>query len=297
MGTKTKGKSPSTKTAAAPKSHTHVNIVLDRSGSMQAIQHETVTGLNVYLDKLREDKETEYSISLTQFDANNGPELTVTWDDKPLSKITGLSPDQFIPRGWTPLYDAIGECVRRVKAGDRTIITIVITDGQENASKEFNLPQVQALIKQKEGEGWTFVFMGTGIDSYAAGGSLGVSVASTANYNPATTVTMFAANAQATMMRSASARTFGNVEASKMAYMSVTDKAAFEPEDLSQGATASSTITITGNQPFTVTQGGGPALPSTFPTPSLRPFKPANRPTPKVAGNSAGWTVNTPPTV
>jgi hypothetical protein len=164
-----------------------VNVILDRSGSMGVIRESTRTGYNDYLRELRQDKSTEYSITLTQFDAPGAePELTVLYLDKPLAEIEDLKEDEYVPRGSTPLYDAIGETLRRVegKENGRPVLDVVITDGQENFSREFNKESIKALIKEKEAHGHTFVFLGANIDSYAVAGAIGASMGNTSNYQP-----------------------------------------------------------------------------------------------------------------
>jgi hypothetical protein len=152
-----------------------VNVILDRSGSMHSSKQATISGYNEYIQGLRADKDTEYSVSLTQFDAPmTHPELTVLYLDRALADVPELTGADYEPRGNTPLYDAIGEGIRRVDAKDRAIITLIITDGQENSSMEFTKDSVKALIKSKEDEGWTFAFLGADIDSYAVGGAIGM---------------------------------------------------------------------------------------------------------------------------
>ena len=177
------------KTKVTPKSDIGkkilVNVILDRSGSMGAIRESTRTGYNDYLRELRQDKTTEYSITLTQFDAPGiAPELTVLYLDKPLAEVEDLKEDEYVPRGSTPLYDAIGETLRRVegKENGRPVLDVVITDGQENFSKEFSKESIKALIKEKESKGHTFVFLGANIDSYAVAGAMGASAGNTSNY-------------------------------------------------------------------------------------------------------------------
>lgn len=160
-----------------------VNVVLDRSGSMSSCQAGTISGYNEYLKGLRADAETKYNITLIQFDSPGAsPELTVSYQDKPLADVPDLTENTFEPRGMTPLYDAIGESIRRVDVKGRGVITVIITDGYENSSQEFNKDSVKALITGKESEGWKFLFLGANIDSAAVGGSLGVAASACANY-------------------------------------------------------------------------------------------------------------------
>jgi hypothetical protein len=159
---------------------------------MHSSKQATISGYNEYIQGLRADKDTEYSVSLTQFDAPmTHPELTVLYLDRALADVPELTGADYEPRGNTPLYDAIGEGIRRVDAKDRAIITLIITDGQENSSTEFTKASVKALIKSKEDEGWTFAFLGADIDSYAVGGAIGMAAGNTANYVKGNEHTMY----------------------------------------------------------------------------------------------------------
>ncbi len=196
----------------APKVGTEVlvNVILDRSGSMQVRRDPTISGYNEYIKGLRADKDTQYNVSLTQFDlAGTGAALTVSYLDKPLAEVPDLTLADYEPRGSTPLYDAIGETIRRVTANGRAVITVIITDGEENASTEFDKDKIKALIAQKEKEGWTFVFLGCDIDAYAGAGALGIAVGATASYAGMHTNSMFAAAANKTAVRGGLYRSVG----------------------------------------------------------------------------------------
>lgn len=178
-----------------------VNVILDRSGSMDSIRDATISGYNEYLRGLLADKDTEYSISLTQFDAPlANAELTISYVDRPLADVPTLSRETYQPRGNTPLYDAIGETVRRVDPiiNGRPVLCVIITDGLENASREFTKESVKKLIQEKSANGWTFTFLGADIDSYAVGGGMGTQTMNTSNYNKQNIVRAFMATAEAT---------------------------------------------------------------------------------------------------
>lgn len=176
-----------------------VNVVLDKSGSMKANQKSTIEGYNEYLAGLRTDTDTQYNVSLTQFDApQTTPELTISYIDKPLSEITDLTAADYKPRGMTPLYDAIGETIRRVESKGRPILCVIITDGHENSSKEFSLLGIKEQIKEKEAEGWTFVFLGADINAYQVAQDMGMNAMNASIYDPAAEQVMFRSAAHAT---------------------------------------------------------------------------------------------------
>ncbi len=237
-----------------------VNVLLDKSGSMTSTRAETIIGYNVYVNKLREDKATDYQLTLVQFDLNQGPELTVTYENRPLADVKDLTMAEYEPRGGTPLYDAIGEAIKRVPAdATRAKIMVVITDGEENSSKEFTKESVKALIKGKEAEGWTFVFLGSDIDAYQVGGAVGASIGNTANYNKANTVSMFAANARATMTRSALYNTVGLSSAVKSDYFSPAEKTVIEQDTVSTTVTTLAGGPQAGRPTFRVTKTDSPS--------------------------------------
>ncbi len=210
--TAAKPKKAKTQKSATPKprkesigSKILVNVILDRSGSMDHIQEKTIDGYNEYINGLRADKKTEYNVSLTQFDAPGhivGPELTVSYIDKPLAEVPKLDKTTYVPRGSTPLYDAIGETIRRTEpiVDGRPVLCIIITDGMENASKEFTRETIKKLTTQKESEGWTFVFLGANIDAPAVAHGIGGQsmTANSANYAPQNMMRAFQETAEAT---------------------------------------------------------------------------------------------------
>ena len=239
-----------------------VVTILDRSGSMSSNRDGTISGYNEFINGLRQDKKSEYSVTLTQFDAPvNSPELTVTYDDRALADVQELTQANYEPRGNTPLYDAIGECVRRIDAKGRGVIVLIITDGLENASQEFTKDSIQKLIKEKEGLGWTFSFLGANIDSYAEASKLGVAGASAANYNPANAHALYATLATATMSKAAEYRSVGALRASAMPMFSASMK---------QAMMAPATPDVSGAPPSGLASanvkptGGRPAVPQTF---------------------------------
>jgi hypothetical protein len=156
--------------------YTDITMVLDRSGSMQSIKDDTIGGFDAFISEQRR-LPGRCTVSLVQFD--NVYEEVYTGRD--LADVPGLT---LVPRGSTAMLDAIGRAVNA--AGARlaampedgrpgTVIVGIMTDGLENASREFTYPMVKALIEQQEQVyGWTFMYMGANQDAIEVGASLGV---------------------------------------------------------------------------------------------------------------------------
>lgn len=169
-----------TQSAPAPKA-THIVVLLDRSGSMETIASDVVGGYNTFIKEQREAG-ADASVTLVQFDSEDSQE--VVYDGLPIAEIPKLTSKTFIPRGSTPLFDATGKLVARIReqrANDARptneqpdVVFVTITDGEENESSEFSLPQLKQLIANCEKEGWTFVYLSAGIDAYGDAGDLGV---------------------------------------------------------------------------------------------------------------------------
>ena len=161
MKTKTKVK-PSPKPANKP---TLVCLLLDRSGSMSGCKQEVIGGFNAYVDGLKGEKDMRFT--LTQFDSGG---IDVLHDAVPVRDVKHLTESTYQPRGFTPLYDAMGRTIRaaQAKAGDKyKVLFVTQTDGQENSSSEWNHTSIRGLITDMENhQHWTFVYLGMGPDGW-----------------------------------------------------------------------------------------------------------------------------------
>jgi uncharacterized protein YegL len=160
-----------------------VNVILDKSGSMASKLNDVIEGFNAYVDGLAKEDQVDYLFSLTLFDTMVGYRDVAI----PLSKVSKLDAKSYVPGGNTALNDAIGITVRKID-GDRPqvdkVVTVIMTDGEENSSREWTHDAVKALIEQKEKDGtWTFVFLGAAPDAWVQGRSLGIPAANVAQYS------------------------------------------------------------------------------------------------------------------
>lgn len=149
---------------------TQIIVVLDRSGSMEDLQEEVVGGFNRFL--VEQQSRSDYAeMSLIQFDDLYQQDYLNT----PIRDCKELVlHDSYQPRGWTALYDAIGKTINSISVTSEKVLFVIITDGQENRSSEFDLDSIKNLIQEKEDSGWDFVFLGVGLDAFAESSSVGL---------------------------------------------------------------------------------------------------------------------------
>ena len=151
----------------------YVTLILDESGSMQECKGAAIAGFNHYIGTLKTEP-AETHITLTLF---NSGKTEVRYRNAPVSAVQELDVDTYRPTDTTPLYDAIGHTLtaaRQEVPSDARKLCVILTDGLENASQEFNRKQIFAMIKGCKQEGWIFLYLGADHDVWAAGESLGV---------------------------------------------------------------------------------------------------------------------------
>ena len=165
---------------------TEIVCILDRSGSMSGIIDDAIGGFNSFIEE-QQKIDGEASITIALFDH----EYKLLKDNVDLKKIKPLTKDDWIPRGTTALYDAIGKTImtvkerhKKMKKKDRPkVIVCIVTDGMENDSKEYNNKTIMNLInKQKEKKKWGFIYLAANQDAFAVGSSLGIGKGSVLNF-------------------------------------------------------------------------------------------------------------------
>ena len=149
--------------------------IVDRSGSMGLVRDDAIGGFNQFLED-QQQQGGNANLTLVLFD----DEYEVPVTGKPVQDVVPLDRSTFVPRGWTAMNDAIGKALTELEAKnpEKAIITI-LTDGAENASKEYTADAVKQKIKAAEARGWEVIFLAANIDAFAAGNTLGVSASNT----------------------------------------------------------------------------------------------------------------------
>lgn len=158
----------------------HITVILDRTGSMDTIREDVVGGFNAFLGAQQATPHPA-TFTLVQFDSQDPYE--VLQSAVPLAQARPLTLAQYVPRASTPLYDAMGRGILELEAQlaalpdaqrPTKVIFVVVTDGQENASQEFDRARVSALIQAKKALDWDFVFLSADLDAFTDAGHLGV---------------------------------------------------------------------------------------------------------------------------
>jgi hypothetical protein len=162
----------------------HVGIVLDRSGSMEDCRTDAIGAVNSYLRQLKDDADVEARVSLVIFDSQS---IDVIRDRVPAKSCAELAANEFQPRAQTPLLDAVGHGVShldgRKESGERCILAIM-TDGLENASREYTKETIKALLDRKQkDDGWLVLYLGAGHDAWAQASAIGLHAGNVAAFD------------------------------------------------------------------------------------------------------------------
>lgn len=141
-------------------------IILDESGSMQSIKHATISGFNEVVQTVKgvekQFPEQEHFISLVTF---NGLGIKTLLLNEPVAKLDQIDEKKYQPESMTPLFDAMGFSLIRLKKEvenytDYNVLVTILTDGEENASREYDGEAIKKLIEELSLKNWTFTYIG-----------------------------------------------------------------------------------------------------------------------------------------
>ena len=153
-----------------------VVFILDKSGSMSGQEENTISSFNEYLEK---EKKNDYDTYITTVLFSDN--YNILHDRVNVKKVKKLTNKDYYVGGCTALYDALGNTINSIKHKDTDkVLFIIITDGYENASKEYNQKAIKKLIK--DNKDFEFIYIGADIDSYAAGNDIGIRRNNIANF-------------------------------------------------------------------------------------------------------------------
>lgn len=153
---------------------TEILCIIDRSGSMASIRADAEGGFNTFIEEQKKVP-GEAKITLSDFDDKH----EVVYQAKPLNECPAYT---LVPRGSTALYDAIGRTLevqgKRIKdeGWAEKVIVAIVTDGEENASREFTGQRIQEMTKHAQDMGWSFIYLAANVDVKKAAHAIGINL-------------------------------------------------------------------------------------------------------------------------
>ena len=158
---------------------TDITVILDKSGSMEARRTDAIGGFNALVDDQKVQPGVA-ALSLVQFDTS----YEVSFTEKAVVDVPALTMETYRPSGGTALLDAMGKTIdatgKRLAAMPEAsrpgkVIVVVITDGEENSSREYTYPRLNEMIcHQRDVYKWEFMFVGTSQDAIASASKVGI---------------------------------------------------------------------------------------------------------------------------
>jgi Mg-chelatase subunit ChlD len=158
---------------------TEIICILDRSGSMASIKNDAIGGFNTYLAE-QQKEEGEATMTLVLFNHSH----EVVFKNKPIREVEPLNSSTFVPSGTTALLDAIGTTLNESieETADKHLV-VILTDGEENASKEYTGEAVKKITESlRESGKWEFIYLGANQDAFSVASSMGISTSNSLNF-------------------------------------------------------------------------------------------------------------------
>ena len=166
---------------------TELVFIIDRSGSMEGLESDTIGGFNAML-KEQQALEGEAVVTTVLFDDR----YELLHDRIDIKAVAPLTDKDYNVRGSTALFDAVGKTINKIRTVQKgtaeeyraeKVLFVIITDGQENASREYTAAWIKARIeRQKEKYGWEFIFLGANMDAIEEAGKIGIAADRAQNY-------------------------------------------------------------------------------------------------------------------
>lgn len=176
-------------------------IILDESGSMSSIERQAIDGVNETVQTIRAaQKKHENQEHFVTFVSFNSDAVKTIYDKEEVFKVKELTDKDYCPACCTPLYDAMGMSVTKLRksvADDDVVLVTIITDGYENASREYNGPSIKSLVESLKAKGWVFSYIGANQDVEKVAATMSINNTLSFSANVEGTKAMFAKESKA----------------------------------------------------------------------------------------------------
>lgn len=144
-------------------------IVLDESGSMSPVKESMTNAINDLIKEQQQIKDRPATFTLVKFN----DKVNRVIKNKPLENINLLTSEDYIPSGSTALYDCIGDTIEWFR-NENNVLMVIVTDGQENASRSFSKNEITKLIEnKKKTNNWTYVYLSSDLNTASQGDNIG----------------------------------------------------------------------------------------------------------------------------
>ena len=151
-------------------------VILDESGSMENIRSNMLKSINDLITEQKQIKERPATFTLVKFN----DKINRKMENIPLEETRRLTSEDYKPEGSTALYDAIGSTINRFR-NERDVLMVIITDGQENASTNYNKDYVtRKFDEKKKYNNWSYVYLSCDLTTAQQGANMGLN---TSNYS------------------------------------------------------------------------------------------------------------------
>ena len=167
-------------------------LIVDASQSMTDLTKSTIGGVNEQIDTIKQlEKEfpdQKYHMSFMHFNSK----VTIEYTNRKASLLESITDKNYRTTGMTALLDAIGvgvtnlnETIKdKIASGDASAVVVIITDGEENNSREYDITKVRSMINELQSTGkWTFTFIGANIDSIKTASSYGINTKNVVSFS------------------------------------------------------------------------------------------------------------------
>jgi uncharacterized protein YegL len=152
-------------------------IIIDESGSMQSIKTAAINSVNETIQTIRaaqkKYEDQEHYVSLVSFN----DDVKAIYECVSAEEVKELTAESYQPDCCTALYDAMGISLNRLRkkvAEDDKVLVTIVTDGYENASKEYSGKAIKALVDELKGKGWIFAYIGANQDVEAVAATISI---------------------------------------------------------------------------------------------------------------------------